>query len=76
MIHPKYKSGVPIMFMCGNNQSAKAHIADLLEELGWKHVQDIGDIEKSRLLEPLCLLWIEYGVANNTWEHAFSVIES
>lgn len=76
MINPSFKKGVPVMFMCGNNQSAKAHIGDLLAELGWINIQDVGDIEKSRLLEPLCLLWIEYGVINNTWDHAFSVIES
>jgi len=74
MVQPKYKSGTPTMFICGNNQSAKAHTVEMLADFGWKDIVDIGGIEKSRLLEPLCLLWIEYGVSRGTWDHAFSVL--
>jgi predicted dinucleotide-binding enzyme len=75
MVQPKYKEGTPTMFICGNNESAKKHTEDLLVELGWKDIVDIGDIEKSRLLEPLCLLWVEYGVARDTWDHAISILQ-
>lgn len=75
MVKPKYSDGMPTMFMCGNNESAKIHVKDLLTELGWVDIQDIGGIEKSRLLEPLCLLWVEYGLANNTWDHAVSFLK-
>ena len=74
MAFPKYQEGLPIMFVCGNNKSAKETTHELLTELGWQDCLDIGGIEKSRLLEPLCLLWVEYGVARNTWDHAFSVL--
>lgn len=74
MVHPKFDSGTPTMFMCGNNLSAKEKVRTILFELGWMDVQDIGPIEKSRLLEPLCLLWIEYGVVNETWDHAISFL--
>lgn len=74
MAFPKYSEGLPIMFVCGNNASAKLTTHDLLVDLGWEDSLDIGGIEKSRLLEPLCLLWLEYGVARNTWDHAFSVL--
>lgn len=76
MVHPKFKHGTPTMFLCGNNNSAKAKVSELLVELGWSDIQDIGSIEKSRLLEPLCLLWVEYGVLNDTWDHAFSVLRN
>lgn len=75
MVMPKYKSGTPTMFICGNNKSAIIHTGELLQEIGWEDIVDLGGIEKSRLLEPLCLLWVEYGVARNTWDHAFSVLE-
>ncbi len=75
MVQPKYPSGTPTMFMCGNNQSAKDHARELLAQMGWSDVVDIGGIEKSRLLEPMCLLWIEYGVARDTWEHAISILK-
>lgn len=74
MVNPTFKKGTPTMFMCGNNESAKSHVRELLVAIGWTDIQDIGGIEKSRLLEPLCLLWIEYGALNNTWDHAVSII--
>lgn len=75
MVHPKYKEGKPVMFLCGNNQSAKNHTIELMTELGWEDIVDIGEIEKSRLLEPLSLLWIEYGVARDTWNHAIAFLQ-
>lgn len=74
MLKPQYTEGTPIMFICGNNVSARLHVTELLDQMGWKRVVDIGGIEKSRLLEPLCALWIEYGLASDTWNHAFSVL--
>ena len=74
MVQPQFKSGTPTMFLCGNNTSAKKSVREILLSLGWADIQDIGTIERSRLLEPLCLLWVEYGVANETWDHAFSVL--
>lgn len=74
MVRPQFKKGIPTMFMCGNNDSAKNHVRELLVELGWTDIHDLGSIEKSRILEPLCLLWIEYGAINSTWDHAVSII--
>lgn len=75
MAFPKYDQGAPIMFVCGNNDSAKHQVRDILADLGWDDMLNIGGIEKSRLLEPLALLWIEYGAARNTWNHAVSMLE-
>lgn len=75
MVQPQYKEGVPIMFVCGNNDSAKEQVRELLVDIGWKDILNLGGIEKSRLLEPLCLLWVEYGALRETWSHAFSVLE-
>lgn len=74
MIHPKYKEGTPMMLLCGNNLSAKGHVQTLLQELGWDQVTDLGNIEKCRLLEPLCLLWIEYGLIHDSWDHALTFL--
>lgn len=76
MAFPKYKQGLPIMFVCGNNDSAKRQVRDLLQDLGWEDMLNIGPIDKSRLLESLSLLWIEYGASRNTWNHAFTVIDN
>jgi predicted dinucleotide-binding enzyme len=74
MVKPHYQEGVPVMFVCGNNASAKEQTHQLLLELGWVDSLDIGTIEKARIMEPLCLLWVEYGVVRNTWDHAFAVL--
>lgn len=75
MVNPRYDKGTPIMFVCGNNDSAKHQVRDLLLDLGWEDMLNIGTIEKSRLLEPLSLLWIEYGATRSTWNHAFAVLD-
>lgn len=74
MSNPHYREGMPTMFLCGNNDSAKQQATTILQDVGWQDIIDLGEIEKSRLLEPLCLLWVEYGVARGTWDHAFSVL--
>lgn len=75
MSQPKYFEGTPTMFYCGNNPAAKAVVAKILDAIGWKDTTDLGDITMSRLLEPLCLLWVTYGMAHNTWDHAFGVLK-
>lgn len=75
MAQPQYFEGTPAMFLCGNNPSAKESVGVVLKALGWHDVTDLGDITKSRLLEPLCLLWVTYGMAHNTWDHAFAILK-
>ncbi len=76
MIQPKYEQGIPIMFLCGNNDQAKQQVTEFLKELGWQDIIDLGGIEKSRVLEPLCLLWVDYGVIKGTWDHAFAILQT
>ena len=47
----------PAMFMAGNSEPAKAQVAQVLGALGFEAL-DAGDITKSRLLEPLGMVWI------------------
>jgi predicted dinucleotide-binding enzyme len=73
MINPSFPDGPPDMFICGNDGEAKATVARLLTEFGWP-VIDIGGIEGARLLEPLAMLWITYGVQTGGWNHAFRLL--
>jgi predicted dinucleotide-binding enzyme len=75
MCQPKYYEGTPAMFYCGNNHAAKEVVAKILDALGWKDATDLGDIKNSRLLEPMCLLWVTYGMVHNSWDHAFGVLK-
>jgi len=73
MFHPDFPGGPPDMFICGNDAAAKKTVTEICESFGWP-VIDIGGIEGSRLLEPLCILWVLYGVRTNSWNHAFKLL--
>ena len=73
MINPQFPEGKPDMFICGNEQSAKETVTAFLDDFGWQTI-DLGNIEMSRLLEPLALVWIVYGFKTNTWAHAFKLL--
>ena len=73
MVNPDLLGGPPDMFLCGNDEAAKRTVTDICTTFGWP-VIDVGGIEGSRLLEPLAMLWITYGVRTNTWAHAFKLL--
>ena len=73
MVDPKFAGGPPDMFICGDDASAKQVVAGFCKSFGWG-VVDAGGIDASRLLEPLCILWVEYGTRSKTWNHAFKLL--
>jgi 8-hydroxy-5-deazaflavin:NADPH oxidoreductase len=73
MADPELPGGPPTMFMCGNDEEAKATVAQILEEFGWEPA-DIGPIERSRALEEMCIAWTYYGFARGRWDHAFKML--
>lgn len=75
MVNPQFKRGRPTMFICGNDDSAKAQIKPLIEQLGWD-IADMGRAESARAIEPLCMLWCIPGFAKNEWTHAFAMFHA
>ncbi|HZS26721.1 MAG TPA: NAD(P)-binding domain-containing protein [Candidatus Angelobacter sp.] len=73
MINPEFKGGPPTMFICGNNDQAKAEVAAILKKFGWE-TEDMGAAEAARAIEPLCMLWCIPGFAKNQWNHAFKLL--
>ena len=73
MYKPHFGDESPTMFYCGNDKGAKEVVHTILLSFGWSPV-DIGDITGSRELEPLCILWVKYGMVTNTWNHAFTML--
>jgi predicted dinucleotide-binding enzyme len=73
MFRPAFAGGPPTMFICGNDADAKATVARFLTDFGWE-TADIGGIEGSRYLEPMCLTWVLYGFQSGTWGHAFKLL--
>jgi len=64
---------IPTMFLCGDNDSAKSQVAEIVRQFGWEPF-DCGGIIASRALEPLCMLWCIPGFLRNQWSHAFKVL--
>jgi 8-hydroxy-5-deazaflavin:NADPH oxidoreductase len=73
MVHPSFDGGPPDMFIAGDDEEAKKTVTAFLKQFGWS-VIDIGGIEGARLLEPLCILWVVYGIRTGTWHHAFKLL--
>ena len=62
------------MFIAGDDGQAKARVTEILRAFGWREPIDAGPIASSRLLEALAMLWVLYGVRNDHWTHAFSLL--
>lgn len=73
MVNPQYKAGKPTMFICGNDDGAKAAVAKILDQFGWE-IADMGQVEAARAIEPLCILWCIPGFTKNEWSHAFKLL--
>jgi 8-hydroxy-5-deazaflavin:NADPH oxidoreductase len=74
MVNPHFAGGKPTMFIAGNDAAAKTEVSEIIRVFGWE-VADMGAIESSRALEPLCQLWCLPGMLNNQWTHAFKLLK-
>lgn len=74
MFKPNLPGGPPDMLICGNDQGAKQQVTDLLKDFGWPNTTDLGGIECARYLEPMCIVWVLYGVRTGQWNHAFKML--
>ena len=73
MVNPQFEQGTPTMFLCGDNDAAKAQVSEIVRQFGWEPF-DCGGIIAARALEPLCMLWCIPGFVRNQWTHAFKVL--
>jgi hypothetical protein len=73
MVNPQLAGGPPTMFICGNDEAAKAEVRAILERFGWDIV-DLGAAEAARAIEPLCILWCIPGFRKNSWGHALKLL--
>lgn len=60
MVDPGSLPGDHVVFVCGNDDEAKAQVTSLLGEFGWpaERVIDLGDIAAARAAEHYLLLWL------------------
>lgn len=58
MVNPALLSGSHDLFMCGNDEAAKAKVTDILKSFGWVSIIDLGDITGARGMEMLLPIWV------------------
>ena len=68
MVTPSMAGESHTMFLCGNDDGAKAEVRDLLESFGWPagDLLDLGGIEAARGLEMYVMLWVRLWMATGT----------
>ncbi|HEX4340016.1 MAG TPA: NAD(P)-binding domain-containing protein [Polyangiaceae bacterium] len=74
MVHPDFGGQVPTMFICGDDEKARAEATALLTAFGWE-TEDLGSAASARAIEPLCMLWCIPGLQHNRWTHAFKLLK-
>ena len=74
MYKPDFPGGTPTMFICGNDETAKQKVTEILTVFGWE-TEDMGKVEAARVIEPLCILWCIPGFIRNQWTHAFKLLK-
>jgi predicted dinucleotide-binding enzyme len=70
---PSFPGGPPDMFIAGTDADAKKIVSQICEAFGWD-VIDLGGIESSRYLEPMCMTWVLHGALSGSWNHAFKML--
>ncbi len=62
------------MLIAGDDDGAKATVAELLQSFGSPPAVDVGRIDASRELESLCIPWVRIGFQRGAWDHAFQLL--
>jgi predicted dinucleotide-binding enzyme len=73
MVDPDLGGVKPSMFICGNDTEAKKRVGAIVERFGFE-VEDMGNAEAARAIEPLCVLWCLPGFLHNDWAHALKMV--
>jgi predicted dinucleotide-binding enzyme len=75
MVDPgRVAGGDHTMFLCGNDDGAKATVRALLDAFGWREVIDLGDITNARAMEALLPIWVRLWGVLRTAEFNVKVV--
>ncbi len=74
MADPVINGTRTVMFVCGDDDPAKATVLQLAADIGFEAV-DAGKLMQARLLEPLAVLWIALAIKNAGRDFAFALLK-
>ena len=72
MFRPEVQGGAPSMFLCGNDEVAKATAGELVTAFGWEPI-DVGTLVAAHWLEAMCMVWVAVGARTGRWDRAFKL---
>ena len=72
-VNPQFPGGPPDMFIAGNDAEAKKIVSRICTDFGWG-VIDLGGLEMSRCLEPMCIVWVAHCASRGKWDAAFKML--
>lgn len=76
MVNPSLVPGEHNLFICGNDESAKFAVTEILINwFGWKSIIDLGDITNARATEMLFPIWIRLWQRLGTTDFNFRVVK-
>jgi predicted dinucleotide-binding enzyme len=61
------------MFLCGDDEGAKEHVASICRGFAWNPV-DVGGIGCSHYLEATAMIWIITAFTGGHWSQAFKLL--
>jgi predicted dinucleotide-binding enzyme len=78
MVDPAQLGEESVLFVCGNEKSAKGEVIQILETFGWLSgdIIDLGDITAARGMEAYLLLWVRMMGALDTPTFNIKVIRA
>jgi predicted dinucleotide-binding enzyme len=76
MVSPGDLGSSTNIFVCGNDEAAKAEVSDLLRSFGWgdQNILDLGDITSARGAEMYLPLWLRLMGALGTTQFNIAVV--
>jgi 8-hydroxy-5-deazaflavin:NADPH oxidoreductase len=76
MVDPAKLGEESVMFVCGDEKSAKGQVMEILETFGWlsRDIVDLGDITAARATEAYVLLWLRIWRALDTLDFNIQIV--
>ncbi len=75
MVNPSLVPGSHDLFMCGNDEGAKATVTDILKSFGWESIIDLGDITGARAMEMLLPIWVRLMMKHKSPNFNFKIVK-
>jgi predicted dinucleotide-binding enzyme len=75
MVNPAMVSGSHDLFMCGNDEAAKAKVTEIVKSFGWTSIIDLGDITAARATEGILPIWVRLMMKYQSPNFNFKIVK-